>query len=100
MHIILRAGHSFAHYPDHRLHNKHILVGWLVGWFVGWLVRDHLLLRDFGSYAIIFMNVCVVIIVAMVMLLRYSGPFVSICRPMWVVWWVVICCQAILGLMR
>jgi uncharacterized YccA/Bax inhibitor family protein len=37
---------------------------------VGSLVGDHLLLRDFEPYGIIFMNVCVVINVAMVMLLR------------------------------
>jgi hypothetical protein len=29
-----------------------------VAWFVGWLIRDHLLLRDYGPYGIIFMNVC------------------------------------------
>jgi hypothetical protein len=34
------------------------------------IVGDYLLLRDFGSYGIIIMNVCVVITVAMVMLLR------------------------------
>jgi hypothetical protein len=34
------------------------------------LVGDNLLLRDFGPYGIIFMNVCVVITVAMVMMLR------------------------------
>jgi hypothetical protein len=33
----------------------------------GWLIGDNLLLlRDFGCYVIIFMNVCVVTIVAMV----------------------------------
>jgi hypothetical protein len=37
---------------------------------VAWLVSDHLLLRNFGPYWIIFMNVCVVMTVAMVMLLR------------------------------
>jgi uncharacterized YccA/Bax inhibitor family protein len=40
---------------------------------VAWLVGDHLLLRNFGPYVIIFMNVCVVITVAMVMLLRDFG---------------------------
>jgi hypothetical protein len=39
------------------------------------LLLDHLLLREFGSYMMIFMNVCVVIIVAMVMLLRDFGPY-------------------------
>jgi uncharacterized YccA/Bax inhibitor family protein len=34
-----------------------------------------LLLRDFGPYGIIFMNVCVVITVAMLMLLREFGPY-------------------------
>jgi hypothetical protein len=29
----------------------------LVGSLVGWLVGDHLLLRDFGPYGIIFMTV-------------------------------------------
>jgi hypothetical protein len=33
-----------------------------------------LLLRDFGPYGIIFMNMCVVISVAEVMLLRDFGP--------------------------
>jgi hypothetical protein len=38
----------------------------LVAWFVG----DHLLFWDFGPYGIIYMNVCVVITVVMVKLLR------------------------------
>jgi hypothetical protein len=42
---------------------------------VGKLVGDHLLLRDFGPYAM-FMNVCVVITVAMAMLLRDFGSYV------------------------
>jgi hypothetical protein len=42
---------------------------------VAWLVGDNLLLRDSGPYGIIFMNVCVVITVAMVMLLRNFGPY-------------------------
>jgi hypothetical protein len=45
----------------------------------GSLVVDHLLLRDFGPCVIIFMNVCVVITVAMVMLLRILGRMSSIC---------------------
>jgi hypothetical protein len=40
------------------------------------LVGDHLLLRDFEPYVIIFMKVCVDITVAMVMLLR---NFVPVC---------------------
>jgi hypothetical protein len=39
-----------------------------------WLVGEHLLLMDFRPYGIIFMNVCVVITVAMVMLLRDFVP--------------------------
>jgi hypothetical protein len=39
-------------------------------WLVAWWVGDHLLSRDFGPYVMIFMNVCVVITVAMVMVLR------------------------------
>jgi uncharacterized YccA/Bax inhibitor family protein len=39
------------------------------------LVGDHLLLRDFGPYEIIFMNVCVVITNAMVKLLKDFGPY-------------------------
>jgi hypothetical protein len=35
----------------------------------------HLLLRDFEPYRIVFMNVCVVIAVAMVMLLRNFEPY-------------------------
>jgi hypothetical protein len=44
-------------------------------WLVGWLDGDYLLLRDFGPYEIIFMNVCVVITVTMVMLLRDFRPY-------------------------
>jgi hypothetical protein len=44
--------------------------------FTVWLLGDHLLLRDFGPYGIIFMNVCVVITVAMVILLQDFGPYV------------------------
>jgi hypothetical protein len=40
-----------------------------------WLVGDHLLLKDFNPYGIIFMNVRVVITFAMVMLLRDSGLY-------------------------
>jgi hypothetical protein len=39
------------------------------------LVGDHSLLRDFGPYGIIFMNVYVVITVVMVMLLGVLGPY-------------------------
>jgi hypothetical protein len=35
-------------------------------WFVAWFVGDQLLLRDFGSYGIVFMNAYVVITVAIV----------------------------------
>jgi hypothetical protein len=35
-------------------------------WFVAWFVGVQLLLRDFGSYGIVFMNVYVVITVAIV----------------------------------
>jgi hypothetical protein len=31
--------------------------------------------KDFGPYGIVFMNVCVVITVAMVLLLRDFGPY-------------------------
>jgi hypothetical protein len=40
----------------------------------GWLFGGHLLLSDFGPNRI-FMNVCVGIRVAMVMLLRDFGPY-------------------------
>jgi uncharacterized YccA/Bax inhibitor family protein len=40
-----------------------------------WLDGDHLLLRDFGPYGIIFMNVRFVIAVAMVILLWDFGPY-------------------------
>jgi hypothetical protein len=33
-----------------------------------------MLFWDFGPYGIIYMNMCVVMTVAMVMLLRYFGP--------------------------
>jgi hypothetical protein len=39
---------------------------------VSWLVGDHLLLRDFGPYGIIFM---IIITVIMVMLLRDFEPY-------------------------
>jgi uncharacterized YccA/Bax inhibitor family protein len=41
-----------------------------------WLVGDHLMLRDFGPYGIIFINVCVVITVTMLILLSDVGPYV------------------------
>jgi hypothetical protein len=57
------------------LHNKQVLVAWWAG--------DYLLSGDFGLYGIIFMNVCAVITIAMVMLLRDFGPygiiFMTIC---------------------
>jgi hypothetical protein len=47
------------------------------------LVGDHVLLRDFGPYGIIFMNVFVVITVAMVMMFGDFGPhgiiFMTMC---------------------
>jgi hypothetical protein len=52
---------------------------------VGRLVNYHLLLRDFGPYVIIFMNVCVVITVAMVMLLRDFGPSAFYLHAGWLV---------------
>jgi hypothetical protein len=36
---------------------------------------DLLLLKDFGPYGIIFMNVCVLIAVAVIMVLRDLGPY-------------------------
>jgi hypothetical protein len=50
-----------------------------VGSLDAWLAGDHLLLRDFGPYVIIFMNVSVVINVPMVTLLRDFGPMSSVC---------------------
>jgi hypothetical protein len=50
------------------LHKRQVLVSSFAGWLV-----DHLVLRNFGPYGVIFMNVCVVINVAVVMLLRDSG---------------------------
>jgi hypothetical protein len=47
----------------------------LVDSLVGLSVGDHLLLRDFGPYVIIFMNVCVVLTLAMAMLSRDFGPY-------------------------
>jgi hypothetical protein len=47
----------------------------LVGSFVDWFVGDRLLLRDFGLYGIIVINVRVAISVVMVMLLRDFGPY-------------------------
>jgi hypothetical protein len=43
-----------------------VLVALLVGFLVGWLVGEHLLLRDFVPYVIIFTNACVVITAVMV----------------------------------
>jgi uncharacterized YccA/Bax inhibitor family protein len=45
-----------------------------------WLVGDNLMLRDFGPYGIIFINVCVVITVAMLILLSDVGPYVFCLR--------------------
>jgi hypothetical protein len=36
---------------NNRLYSRQVLVGWLIG--------DHLLLRAFGPYGIIFMTMCV-----------------------------------------
>jgi hypothetical protein len=59
-------------------YTKHLQV------LVAWLIGDHLLLRDLGPYGIIFMNVHVVITVAMVMLLRDCGPYGIIFMSMFV----------------
>jgi hypothetical protein len=40
------------------------------------LVGDQFLLRDFEAYRLMFMNGCIFITVAMVMLLRDFGPYV------------------------
>lgn len=53
------------------LYNEQLLVSSLVGWLLGY----HLLLLDFGPYGITFMNVYIVMTVAMVMLLMYFGPY-------------------------
>jgi hypothetical protein len=45
---------------------------------VVWLVGDHLLLKDFGPYGIILMNLCFVVTVEMVMLLRDFGTYETI----------------------
>jgi hypothetical protein len=71
-----------------------LLVGWLVlAWFglawlglvwFGWLVGDHLLIRDFESYGIIFMNACVVInnhcngMIRNHLMLRHTGLYAII----------------------
>jgi hypothetical protein len=65
---------------------------------VGWLVCNHLLLRDFGPYGIISMNVCV-ITVAMVLLLRDFGGYVFYLYFGWLVGCLlIIYCKAMLGL--
>jgi hypothetical protein len=52
----------------------------LVALFVGWMVSDHLLLRHFGPYMIVFMNVRLVTTVAMVMILRdFKSCLLSVC---------------------
>jgi hypothetical protein len=50
-----------------------LVVSFFVSLFA-WLVGEHLLLRDFGPYRIIFMNMCVIADVIMVMLLRDFEP--------------------------
>jgi hypothetical protein len=40
-----------------------------------WLFGDHLIFEIFEPYAIIFTNVCIVITVAMVMVLREFGQY-------------------------
>jgi hypothetical protein len=47
----------------------HVLFDILVGWLVG----NHSLATDFGPYGTVFMNVCVVITIAVVMLLQNFG---------------------------
>jgi hypothetical protein len=65
--------------PDHILTNtslKSMLISVYIISNIGWLVGDNLLLlRNFGPYGIIFMNVCVLRAVAMVMLLKDFGPY-------------------------
>jgi hypothetical protein len=65
------------------------LVGWLVVWLVGWLVGcfilgGHLLLSDFRPYAIICVNVCVVITVATLMMLRDFVHYETMLMTMYV----------------
>jgi hypothetical protein len=54
----------FLNYPDNRQ-----------CWLVAWLVVDYLLLRNLWPCGIIFINVCVVVTVAMDMMLRDSRPY-------------------------
>jgi hypothetical protein len=55
-----------------------------VGWLIDWVGGDNLLLRHFGPYGIIFVNGCVVITVAIVMLLKDFGPYRIIHTTMYV----------------
>jgi hypothetical protein len=64
------------------LYNEQLLVSSLVGWLLGY----HLLLMDFGPYDITFMNVYIVMTVAMVMLLRDFKVHVLLC------WLLIIWC--------
>jgi hypothetical protein len=74
---IVRVNYSVV---KHYLHNKQILMCRLGGL----LVSGHLLLRNFGLYAI-FMNMYVVITIAMVTLLRDFGSWIMCvyCRFRW-----------------
>jgi hypothetical protein len=62
----MQASPWFTTHSNYTLRNKKVLVCSLVG--------DHLLLRGFGPYGMIFMNLCTAITVAMVTLLKNSQP--------------------------
>jgi uncharacterized membrane protein len=51
----------------------------MAAWLVRWLIIVLLLLRDFGSYEIIFMNVCVIITVTTVWLSFAVKGFWALC---------------------
>jgi hypothetical protein len=71
----------YMHYSQTRIcrQNKQVLLAWMVG--------DHLVLRDFERYGIVFLNDFVIVTVVMVMLLRGFVPYVFC-----VLLVVIICC--------
>jgi hypothetical protein len=56
-------------------------------WLATWFVSDHVMLRDFVPYVSMFMNVCLVIKVVLVMLLKDFEPYeILVCIVCTLLW--------------